>query len=510
MTLYEWFVAGAERNPDGLALDVGPHRVTYRDLRALAERLAGHLLERHGGPPRAVGLLAARSLAAYAGYLAALRAGAAVVPLNPSFPAARNRLMCAQAGVDLLLREDDTDLGVPATTVTVSPRSLSRLPGAGGQGGQGGLGGQGGAGDLAYVLFTSGSTGVPKGVPILHRNLDAYLAANIDRFEAGPGCRLSQTFDLTFDLSVFDLFVAWGSGATLVVPTKLDLLAPSRYVRTRELTHFFAVPSIVSLARRLNSLAPDQMPTLRHSLFGGEQLTLDQAAEWRRAAPASTVHNLYGPTEVTLTCTRYSLPADPADWPRTRNGAVPIGAVHPWLEEVVLDREGRPADEGELCVRGVQRFPGYLDPEQNAGRFVAFDGGRAVPFREGDVLTDRHWYRTGDLVTRSGGSLLLLGRLDDQVKIRGYRIELGEIETVLRRHPDVVDAVVTPLPSDDGEIDLVAGYTGGPVSEAELTVLVKESLPVYMAPARFVHLDDLPLNVNGKIDRRRLTTVLAE
>ncbi|MCG5219224.1 amino acid adenylation domain-containing protein [Streptosporangium sp. KLBMP 9127] len=504
MTLYEWFVAGAERNPDGLALDVGPHRLTYRELRALADRLAGHLLEHHGGPPRAVGLLAARSLVAYTGYLAALRLGAAVVPLNPSVPAARNRLMCAGAGVDLLLREDATDVGASATTVTVSPERLSRLPGAAG------LGRHGGADDLAYVLFTSGSTGVPKGVPILHRSLDTYLAANIDYFEAGPGCRFSQTFDLTFDLSVFDMFVAWGSGAALVVPTKLDLLAPSGYVRTRELTHWFSVPSIVSLARRLNTLAPEQMPTLRHSIFGGEQLTLDQAAEWRRAAPASVVHNLYGPTEATITCARYSLPADPADWPRTRNGAVPIGAVHPWLEQVVLDQEGRPATEGELCVRGVQRFPGYLNAEQNKGRFVAFDGGRAVWFQAGDALTDRHWYRTGDVVTRSGGSLLLLGRLDDQVKIRGYRIELGEIETVLRRHPGVVDAVVTPLTSDDGEIDLVAAYTGGPVSGAELTVLVKESLPAYMAPSRFVHLDDLPLNVNGKIDRRRLAAGLAE
>ncbi|MET7334468.1 amino acid adenylation domain-containing protein [Nonomuraea sp. NPDC005650] len=501
MTLYEWFATGAERNPEGIALEVGAHRLTYRELHSLADRLAGHLVRVNGGPPKAVGLLAARSLVAYAGYLAALRLGATVVPLNPSFPPVRNRVLCAEAGVDLVLREDAADIGTPGTTVTMSPESLGRLPQTAWLGRHGG--------DIAYVLFTSGSTGKPKGVPIPHHNLDTYLAANIDYFEAGPGCRFSQTFDLTFDVSVFDMFVAWGSGSALVVPTKLDLLSPADYVNAHELTHWFSVPSIVSLARRLDALPPDAMPTLRHSMFAGEQLTLDQAAAWRRAAPASAIHNLYGPTEATITCVHYSLPADPARWPRTRNGTVPIGAVHPWLEHVVLDEEGRPAVEGELCVRGIQRFPGYLDAGQNEGRFIAFDDGRAVPCQEGDTLTDQHWYRTGDLVTDSEGALLHLGRIDDQVKIRGFRIELGEIETVLRRHPRVVDAVVIPLASDDGEVDLVAAYTGGPVRGEELTVLVRESLPAYMTPSRFVGLDDLPLNANGKTDRRRLAATLS-
>jgi amino acid adenylation domain-containing protein len=501
-TLYEWFADAASRHPEETALEAGGEALTYRELAGAAGRVAAALARAsRGARPGRVGLTAERTPLTYAGYLAALRLGATVVPLNPAFPPERNERIARSADVDVVVTGEE-----PSEPLRDGPWSIVRgdalrheadgaaVPPV--------------ADDpepVAYILFTSGSTGAPKGVPIEHRNVSPYLAYNIERYEAGPGCRFSQTFDLTFDPSVFDMFVAWGSGSTLVVPAKDEVGDPAGFVRDRGITHWFSVPSVVSLARRMRRLPPDSMPDLRWSLFAGEQLTTRQAAAWREAAPASTLENLYGPTELTITCTGHRLPADPASWPGTRNGTVPIGEVYPSLEAVILDEDGRPAEEGELCVRGVQRFPGYFDPADDAGRFVSYEpGGRASVHDGSEPLTDRHWYRTGDRVERGpDGALLHLGRLDGQVKIHGYRVELGEIEAVLRGHRAVEDAVALVAGEGDAA-DLRVAYTGDEVPARELMELAGRSLPWYMVPRAFTRMPGFPLNPNGKIDRRRI------
>jgi acyl-coenzyme A synthetase/AMP-(fatty) acid ligase len=224
-------------------------------------------------------------------------------------------------------------------------------------------------------------------------------------------------------------------------------------------------------------------------------------------APQAKLTNVYGPTELTIQCTEYTLPDDPAAWPATSNGTVPIGDVYGFLEFLVLDEEGRPAKEGELFVRGSQRFDGYLDPSDNAGRFIGFDGGRAVP--EVEQLTPGHYYRTGDRVRYEDGTLVHLGRSDNQVKVRGYRIELGEIEAALRKHPEVGQAVVVAF-RDAGETRLSGCYTGTPLERGELVRWLRKRVPVHMVPRRLHHLDALPLNANGKIDRGRVRELVAE
>ncbi|HET6500051.1 MAG TPA: AMP-binding protein, partial [Amycolatopsis sp.] len=362
--------------------------------------------------------------------------------------------------------------------------------------------------DIAYILFTSGSTGAPKGVRIEHRNVNAYLEHVIPRYEAGPGARFSQFFDLTFDPSVYDMFTAWGSGATLVVPTRNDLLSPVRFVNSRRVTHWNSVPSVISFALRLRKLDPASMPTLRWSLFCGEPLTLQQAAAWQAAAPEAVLENIYGPTEMTVTCVEHRLPRERRDWARPANGTVPIGTVYSGLEAVVLDERGRPAAEGELCLRGPQRFPGYLDPADNTGRFVTFDGELASEHDGSATLTDGHWYRTGDRVGRHDGALVHLGRLDHQVKIRGYRVELGEIEAVLREQPGVADAVVLTFTGEKGEVELLAAYTGDRQDEDDLLAALSRALPGYMVPRTLTAFEAFPLNQNGKIDRRALSSAL--
>lgn len=498
--LYGLFAESARRHADLPALCTGGTTLTYRELSQAADRLAAHL-----GPVPAgarIGLLASRTPLAYAGYLAILRAGATVVPLNPIFPARRNDLVVTRAGLwavlaDTSLRDSLSDPTVPVVLADGSGAALAGGPRPAGTA-------EAVAGDgPAYILFTSGSTGVPKGLPIGHHNVLPYVAHQVSRYDIGPGRRLSQTFDLTFDPSVFDMFVTWAGGATLVVPQREELSDPVAFAHRQLLSHWFSVPSVVSLAARMRRLPADSLPHLRWSLFAGEQLTLKQAAAWYRAAPRAPIENLYGPTELTVTCTAYRLPTAPADWPHTRNATVPIGHVLPHLEHIVVDEDGRIAQEGELCVRGAQRFAGYLDPDNNADRFLDREpGGSATAYRGTEAPPSRLWYRTGDRVVADSGVLTHLGRLDAQVQVHGYRVELGEVEAAVGSHPKVENAAVI----FDGT-DLRALYVGAAMSSQELAGWVAGRLPAYMVPVRFLHMERFPLNDNGKLDRKRLETL---
>jgi acyl-CoA synthetase (AMP-forming)/AMP-acid ligase II len=236
---------------------------------------------------------------------------------------------------------------------------------------------------------------------------------------------------------------------------------------------------------------------------------MGQARAWRSIAPAATIENVYGPTELTVACTVYQLPADPDRWPSTSNDTVPIGPIYDFLDWVVLDGDGRPATDGELCVRGSQRFDGYLDPADDAGRFLTHEDGRTEIHDGTGALTGRHYYRTGDRVRLENGEWVHLGRLDNQVKIRGYRVELGEIEAAMRRHDDVLDAVVLAERVGE-ETELVGCYTGSPVAATAFLLWLRKRIPVHMVPRRYRHLDALPLNPNGKVDRGRLRDLLAE
>ncbi|EST38779.1 hypothetical protein N566_05615, partial [Streptomycetaceae bacterium MP113-05] len=446
-----------------------------------------------------------RTAATYVGYLAILRAGATVVPLNPAFPPGRNSAIAGAAGLDLTVAEDPEagkEVGVPLLLldqddVRPDAGTTSTFPAGPVEAGPAG------PNDVAYLIFTSGSTGTPKGVPVLHRNICTHLAHIAPRYGIGPGSRLSQSFELTFDGSVHDLFVAWASGGTLVVPTHAQLMAPVKFVNARQLTHWFSVPSIASFASRLGTLLPDSMPTLRWSVFGGEALPAPLARAWQAAAPGSTLEVLYGPTETTISCTQYRPGGEVGEWPETPNGTMPIGEPYPTTEMVVLNEHGRPDTSGELCVRGPQRFPGYLDAADNAGRFLSVDDdGTVHPYDGTSPLTDRHWYRTGDRVAREDFGLVHLGRTDHQVKVRGYRIELGEVEGPLRTVPGVTEAAVLAVPGPDSRQELVAAVTGSGLDPDTLFAGLRGRLPDYMLPRRIEVLEEMPHNTNGKIDRR--------
>jgi non-ribosomal peptide synthetase component F len=295
----------------------------------------------------------------------------------------------------------------------------------------------------------------------------------------------------------------------MIVPHRQELLLPSAYVTNRRLTHWYSVPSLVSYARRAGGLPAGSMPDLKHSMFIGEPLSLQQAAAWQAAAPASRIENVYGPVELTVSCSWFELPRDSAQWPRTANRTVPVGAVYPGLDWLVAGPDGRAAEAGELLVRGGQRFDGYLDPADNAGRFARTDGsGRAVTVAGDSPIEETDYYRTGDRVQLVDGVLVHCGRVDRQAKINGHRIELAEVEVALLRHPAVTEvAAAVVFSADTDRRALAAVVCGERTGDRELGDHLAEILPRYMIPTWFVWLPGLPLNLSGKTDHGVVVTL---
>jgi amino acid adenylation domain-containing protein len=496
-----------ERYPDNVALEVGDDVLTYRQIDHYADAIVGLLNSAaSGGAPAAIGLYGSRTARLYVTYLAILRVGATVVPLSPELPAERVRVVCRLANVSLIVTDrapselGDLDGLCVVTTASVDlataavesrqppcARLRRALPGA-----------------TAYLLFTSGSTGQPKGVPVSHSSVTSFVRHNIARYSLGPGCRMSQAFDISFDVSVYDIFCAWASGAALIVPRAEDLLHPVRWIVDHGVTHWASVPSIISAAARLGELGVGSMPELRTALFAGEQLTLEQADAWRLAAPAARIENVYGPTELTVAVSAYRIPAERQSWPITANGTIPIGSVYEHLEWIILD-DLVPSDRGELCIRGVQRFGGYADARDNSGRFISTTGEQPRILHREAEPGPADWYRTGDIVEHLGdGVLVHVGRLDSQVKIRGYRIELGAVEWALRSIAGISEAVVLARSAVIGGAELVAFYSGTELGQVAIRKELSKKVPGYMVPRRIHFMESFPLTISGKVDRTKL------
>ncbi|GAB2783888.1 D-alanine--poly(phosphoribitol) ligase [Streptomyces chlorus] len=500
LLLDQWFDRGRTLAPGGPALSVGQQTLTYEALDREVSALAGPLAA--DGRSR-VGVLAAKSVTAYAGFLAALRAGACAVPLAPDAPPDRLTGVAAAAGLDALVVDATGAAALPALLPMLGPgtlllaadlpeppscaglsesRSVVRRPGPPGRVRVPGRGPD----DLAYLMFTSGSTGMPKGVPIRHHNISAFVGTALERYDFGPGDRFSQIYELTFDLSVSELFLAWGSGGCLCALNRLQALAPAR-LAGRRITVWHATPSLAASLRLAGRLGPGCLPDLRTTIFCGEPLTTGTARAWHTAAPHSVIDNLYGPTEASVACTGHVW--DGADG-APDDAVVPIGEAFPGVDTLVVDEEGAPATTGELCLRGAQVFHGYLDPAEDAQRFLDHDGHR--------------WYRTGDLVRRGPGGMAHLGRLDSQLKVQGYRVETGEVGEALRAAAPGAEVAVLTVAGDSGP-QLVACLMGGPpVTQAEILGRAARRLPAYMLPRLLWWLPEPVLNANGKVDRPRL------
>jgi amino acid adenylation domain-containing protein len=524
-SLFDLFFASRRAYGNRPALWVEGRTLSYAELYDAAARLAGVIRAARGHGARhqqfQCGLLVNRTSTAYAAVLASLIVGSAYVPLNPKFPRDRLRDVLSSSAVDTVI-VDHRSLAIVERLLESFPRPLTvLLPDGNSPVWAGRSHGhrciarsdiegtapivpttERSAEDGAYLLFTSGSTGTPKGVLISHANALAYVTNASERYRPGPEDRFSQLFDFSFDLSVHDMFLAWGAGACLYCAPEASLAGFGDFIRRCGLTFWFSVPSTAAFMRRMRMLKADSYPTLRWSLFCGEALPVGLARRWQEAAPNSIVENLYGPTEATVAFTAYRLDRERrAELDALQT--VPIGMPLPGQTVMVVDEDGKPlqnGEAGELCLGGSQVAGGYWRARnQTLTRF-------RPPRCAG--ATGVHWYHTGDRAVMSAEhGLIFLGRMDRQVKIRGHRVELLEVENAIRAvaETDMVAAVPSPDCDDGLVVGIVGLVAGSQKSAAEIIHRCRERLPSYMVPSQIYRVADWPLNASGKTDYSSLT-----
>lgn len=497
--LHDLIAQQARQTPEAIAIQDGERTFTYQNFDRQANHLARRLRKRGVGPDVLVGLCLERSAEQLLGLLAILKAGGAYVPLDPQLPAERLRYQIKDAALALVLTSAASDerladmdcerFCVPRWDEQAEPGD-EEAPQSGVE-----------AENLAYVIYTSGSTGRPKGVQVTHRNVVNLSYVCNEQYHIQATDRMLHFSSLSFDAAAEELFPTWLHGARLV-------LRPAELSSSFEQFHAWLAAQQISIvdlptaywhiwAQELARHPLPLPPALRLVIIGGEKAEEERWRQWREAVGEQVqVYNTYGPTETTVTATAYQARGED-------RGGLPIGRPFGNGRAYVLDEQLRPVPLGvcgELYVGGAGVTRGYLGREElTAGRFVP------DPWSEEPT---RRMYRTGDRVClREDGELLYRGRVDEQVKIRGFRVELGEIEQALRGQAGIQEAIVLLREDQPGFAQLVAYLVPQPGATLDLLHIrqeLSEFLPDYMLPSACVLLEQFPLTVSGKLDRKAL------
>jgi len=506
----------ATRDPEKTAVVFRNQRMSYGEWDQASNRLARALRNAGCAKGDRVGLLLPKCFEILIGMFGALKADCIYVPLDTSSPAARlarileaadcRCVLALHSAAPLLadLLRGSTKVGwmdhgaelpegvrVAFNWPAVQSHSPETAPSS--STGQ----------DVAHLLFTSGTTGAPKGVMITHSNVLHFLDWAVPYFGIESADRISAHPPFHFDLSTFDIHGTVRAGAELhLVPPELNLL-PGRladFIRDSNLTQWFSVPSILTHVAKSDAVRQNDFPSLKRLLWCGEKFPTPSLIYWMKRLPDVEFFNLYGPTEATIASSFYKVPACPSD----ETAETPIGEPCAGESLLVLDEKLHPVapeEPGDLYIGGVGLSPGYWrDPARTAEVFVQDP---ATPGAEGRI------YRTGDLARwTKNGDLCLLGRSDSQIKSRGYRIELGEIEAALHSLPAIQTAAVVAIESSAFEgTTICCAWVPAPGREdspAALRRSLSKLVPSYMIPAQWMPLERMPLNGNGKTDRRCL------
>lgn len=510
--IHDYLAAAARNSPDAVAVvDRGLH-ITYEELADSSDKLASRLIELGVSVGDRVGLYLPKSIDAVIGIYGIMKAGAAYVPIDSSFKNERAAYIAEDCGLKVLIStgskqvawpafveagvqsfvdmDDSSDCALAGASVfsrdwmdssvpTPGPRLISS--------------------DLAYILYTSGSTGDPKGVMLTHQNCLAFVNWAVAEYEIESIDRLSSHAPFHFDLSTLDLYGAAVAGATLyLVPKSVSLLAVEvkKFIESNKISVWYSVPSILTMLVEMGGLEKGDLPSLRVLLFAGEVFPTKYLSRLMTLLPHAQFANLYGPTETNV-CTAYTVQAVPPE----DSDPVSIGKAITNVETFVLDSSDglvAPGTVGELVVRGPTVMSGYWgDAHLTAAKLIP----SPLPRHLGDMV-----YRTGDLVVeQDNGTYKFIGRRDNQIKSRGYRIELGDVESALSSHPQVLEAVAIAVPDEKISNRIIAfASTIENVGESDLKRYCNDRLPRYMVPERIDVREQLPKTSTGKIDRKAL------
>jgi amino acid adenylation domain-containing protein len=485
------FIAWSTQFPDHPAVFVDDQLYTYGELNGLSSALCALLKANNIQRGDRVGIFTETNVFTYASILATMSCGACYVPLNHENPVERNKEIIADAGIKVLFYTENEDKARKVsvshnTECTALSNRVAPSNGILAPVGQTDT-------DLCYLLFTSGTTGKPKGVPIYHRNLSAFLNMVLEtgKYDFNKNDRFLQMFELTFDLSVFSFLVPLSVGASFyqIPRQRMAYVEVAEMLETRGITVALMVPSVINYLRPY--FGEINLPDMRYSLFCGEALYHKTLCGWAECIPYAKIENLYGPTEATIFCLRYEWQRGESPHPEAK-GIVPIGRPMEGMDAFkvspnILDHEG------ELCLSGDQVTLGYWNnPSKTAEAF-------------GTVQDTKRFYRTGDLCKiDQAGNFLYLGRIDNQVKIDGHRVELEEIEFHARALCGGKQVVAAVNTTEAGFQSILLFI------ECEKHVIdgleehLKKRLPSYMIPKELITVSHFPLNSNGKTDRKAL------
>ena len=500
-TLPELLLDARREYPDRVSVEDPSDNssLTYAELGAAADRVAQMLREAGVVRGDRVGICAPKSPGTVAAIHGILSAGAAYVPVDAASPPDRNAGIfrdCGAAAViastSLIDRLVEGIISSPVDVRVIDDRlSLLCLRGAGNASSA-----ETSAEDVYYILYTSGSTGQPKGVVHTHASARAFVDWCVEAFEPTKEDRFSSHAPFHFDLSILDLFVPAAVGGRVVLISDEVGKQPLRLagvIQQHRITIWYSTPSALRLLSGHGRLEQHDHSSIRLVLFAGEVFPASALRQLRERWTHPRYFNLYGPTETNV-CTFLPLP-EAADPDRT----IPYSIGFPCAGDIarVVDAEGNDVpdgDEGELLIAGPTVMREYWNlPDRTASSFVNMNG--------------RRWYRTGDLVRNSAEGFIFLGRRDRMVKRRGYRVELGEIEAALSLHPDVTDCAVVAQPDDDTGVRIHAALVVRPPARPSLVSLKQFSsskLPLYMVPDRFSIFESIPQTSTGKVDYQRL------
>ena len=517
-TLIIPFLRSVARYPERPALWVRGKVYTYKELYDRAENVA-RVIKKH--PDKRCVIFAEKTATAYISMLGALLAGKTYVPLRPRVPIERNLDIFLHIDSDLVIIDQNSIheaenlfAKIEKKLTLFLPDSLAKskwleessrfevilmsdifqynplvdLP-------------EPEENQYAYLLFTSGSTGNPKGVIVKQSSALHYITAFIKRSKANQFDKFTQIADLTFDFSVHDCFVAWAVGAAVYSISEDYLIGVATLVQQHKITFWGSVPSVAVLLKQTGKLKLGAFPSIRYSMFCGEAFSYSLAREWKTAAPNSIIDNLYGPTEGTVAFTGHQVDLlELTD--EKNNGVIPIGLPFPNLSVAVVDEKlnhvsGK--EIGELCLAGPQIVDGYWkDHKLTEERFITF--------KDKDD-TEKRWYKTGDMVSWSRSSeLIYKGRRDEQIQIRGCRVEKMEIENAIKNNAQTEAVAVIPWPhGDDGVIfGIIAYVSKSAKSPDDLIRFCSTKFPDCMIPREVHVVDALPYNSNGKVDYLKL------